>query len=58
MNLIEHQVVDILSKPYEQYGKWWVKVSANSYGVVGENTLMFDTKEQAENIKSGYWFDA
>jgi hypothetical protein len=56
MNLIDFFVTEIVSEPYFEYNKWWVKVKANGYGVVSNHELMFDTKEQCLNVTVGYKF--
>ena len=55
MNLCDCYVKEILSPVYTQYGKWWVKVSYESWGD-GESTLMFDTQEDAKKVCIGYHF--
>lgn len=61
MNLLEHYVTKIIGEPYcHDYSsgnfKWWLKVEAICYGYKCENTLMFDTKEDADKVKIGYMF--
>ncbi len=61
MNLLDHFVTEIIGKPYyHDYGsgnfKWWVKVKATCYGHETKNTLMFNTKEEADSVKIGYKF--
>lgn len=61
MNLLEHYVTDILSEPYyNDYGsgnfKWWVKVKSNCYGQETESDLMFDTLDEALEVKIGYMY--
>ena len=53
MNTIDAEVIEILSEPRTKYDKWWVDVRINSWGHKSTNTLMFDTKEEAESIKIG-----
>lgn len=54
MNLLDHIVISVDRAPYEQYGKWWVAVTGESWGRYSSNTLMFDTKEEAEAVKPGH----
>jgi len=54
MNLIDIYVVEILSEPFYEYEKWWLKVKSNAYGRLIEDTLMFDSKEECLKIKKGY----
>jgi len=56
-NLVNAIVEEILGKPYKEYGKWFLKVKYNSYGVLDTHTFMFDSKEEAEEIEVGHEFD-
>ncbi|WP_199722574.1 hypothetical protein [Parabacteroides sp. AF17-3] len=56
MNLIDAFVNKVLSGVYEQYGKFWVKVSYTDMGGSGETTLMFDNPSEAIDVKEGYKF--
>lgn len=56
MNLLDHAVTKILSEPYDKYNKWWVRVEYECYGNKGESSIMFNSKEQAEEVKVGYVF--
>ncbi len=56
MNLIDAFVNKVLSGVYEQYGKFWVKVSYTDMGGSGETTLVFDTPGEAIDVKEGYKF--
>mgnify|MGYP006994816436 FL=1 len=56
MNLLDHTVTKVLSKPYEKYYKWWVRVECEYYGNIGERLIMFNSKEQAEEVTVGYVF--
>jgi hypothetical protein len=58
MNLIEHYVTKIFGEPYEAYGMWWLRVEADCYGRIGENIIMFNTKNEAMNVSIGYEFFA
>ena len=57
MNLIEHTVTKVLSKPYFQY-MWQVDVAAVSYGREMQTVVSFNKKEDAEKVKPGYKFEA
>lgn len=46
----------VISGPYEEYGKWWIDVEYISWGVPGKTRLMFESKEQALEVKEGYKF--
>lgn len=54
MNLIEAVITEILSKPYEVYGKYWVDVKIDAYGHESETTIMFYTWEAADSVKVGH----
>jgi hypothetical protein len=56
MNLVECEVTQVISKPYFEYDKWWVKVMAKSYGIVFSSSLMFDTETECLNVSVGYKF--
>jgi len=56
MNLCDCYVKEILSTPYEAYGKWWVKVIYESWGTYSESTLMFSTQEEALGVQLGHHF--
>lgn len=56
MNILEHTVTMITGIPYFAYNKWWVPVVADCWGIPTETTLMFDTQEEAANVKIGYEF--
>lgn len=56
MNLVDCYVTEILGEPYEAYGKWWRKVKYESWGSPSESKLMFNTKEEAEQVAVGHHF--
>lgn len=56
MNLLDSTVTMVLSKPYEQYGKWWVDVKYDCWGRESKSKLMFDSLEEAAKMKPGYKF--
>lgn len=62
MNLIDCYVTKVLSDPYSRYNKfnnttyWIVDVEYNSYGVISNTELLFNTKEDALKVKIGYHF--
>ncbi len=51
MNLIEHWITAILSEPEERYNKFWVRVAYTCEGGKGESNLIFNTLEEAKQIK-------
>lgn len=53
MNTIDGFVSKIVSDPKHMYGKWFVKVIVNAYGVESEHDAMFDTKADAESLSVG-----
>lgn len=58
MNLIDCYVTKILDKPYEKYGKVWLKVEYEDNGYVFPVTtiLMLDSIREADTIHVGYCF--
>ncbi|HBM8825541.1 TPA: hypothetical protein L0V27_003893 [Escherichia coli] len=56
MNLVDAFVKKVISGPYEEYGKWWIDVEYISWGVPGKTRLMFESNEQALEVKEGYKF--
>lgn len=56
MNTVDCYVTEVLSAPYEAYGKWWVRVEAESWGRLQETTLMFNTEEEAKQVAIDYHF--
>jgi hypothetical protein len=56
MNLLDAYVTKIISKPFKDYGKWWVKVEYYCYSINSQTQLFFDTKEEAEKVEIGYKF--
>jgi hypothetical protein len=58
MNTTLHIVTEIMGEPYTMYGKWFVKVLADSYLAADSgDIMMFDTKEAAEYVFVGYEYD-
>lgn len=53
MNLIDLTVTSILSTPVKQYNHWWLKVAYTDIGGEGQTNLMFDTFEDASEVKIG-----
>ncbi|EDL2178053.1 hypothetical protein CQF81_12090 [Salmonella enterica subsp. enterica serovar Typhimurium] len=53
MNLVDAFVKKVISGPYKEYGKWWIDVEYISWGVPGKTRLMFESKEQALEVKEG-----
>lgn len=58
MNTIEHYVTEVIGQPYTMYGKWFVRVMADSYGRISEDRIMFDTEQAAKYVFVGYKYDA
>lgn len=56
MNLIDGWVTKVQGEPYYEYNKWWIKVEYVDEGRNGTSTLMFETKEEADNVQPGYKF--
>lgn len=56
MNSVDGFVTKVLSAPYEKYGKWWVKVEYDSWGVTSKTELMFNSKVEALLVDKGYKF--
>lgn len=53
MNVCDCHVMEVLSEPYYEYEKWWVKCRLNSHGMEYTSTLMFNTIQGARSIKIG-----
>lgn len=47
MNLVDAFVTKVISGPYEEYISW---------GVPGKSRLMFDSREQAQEVQEGFRF--
>ncbi len=57
MNLIDAWVTKIISdKPVFKYDKYWINVECNVMGHIQLSELMFDTEQEALDIKVGYKF--
>jgi hypothetical protein len=56
MNLVDAYVVEILDQPHKLYGKWFLEVRYDSWGGLSDHSLMFNTKEEAENVVVGHHF--
>lgn len=56
MNVIDAWVTKVQGEPYYKYDKWWVKVDSEDMGGTTNDTLMFETKEEAEKVQPGYKF--
>ena len=54
MNHLDFYVTEILAEPYENYGKFWVRVKGTcETNEVYETTLMFNTLQEALDVKVG-----
>lgn len=60
MNLIDAVVTNVIGIKYDDYGsgkyRWWVHVEYRDIGGTGEEEIMCNSKEEAENISPGYKF--
>lgn len=57
MNLCEAVVKEIIGESYQKFGYWFRNVKYESYGCLDEMSIMFKTKEEADNVIVGYKFD-
>ena len=57
MNLLTGTVTKVLSEPFIQYNKWWVKVEYNCYGRLSKTELMFTNIDSALKVDVGFTFD-
>lgn len=54
MNHLDFDVIEVLAEPYENYGKFWVRVKGTcETPEVYEKTLMFNTLQEALEVKAG-----
>jgi len=51
------EVKKVLSEPFIQYNKWWVKVEYDFYGRLSETELMFTNIDSALKVDVGFTFD-
>ena len=57
MNRLNAYVKKVMSnKPRYQYKKYWIKVEFLCYGLTSTVDLMFETEEEAMQVKEGYKF--
>lgn len=56
MNKLDATVIAVLGEPVQMYDKYFVKVEYVCEGVCGRTNLMFDTIEEAVNLKPGREF--
>lgn len=54
MNMLDAKVTKILSKPEFKYGKYFVKIEYECYGVYSETSAMFNTLEDAMGCNIGF----
>lgn len=57
-NSVSCKVIEVLSPPYEEFGRWCVDVKYNSWGNIYDGIVYVLTKEEAETVKVGYVFQA
>ena len=62
MNVLDHYVTKVIGKPYmKRYADklWWcLEVEYNCYGHPGTKELIFNTEDEAKQVKVGYVFQA
>lgn len=56
MNVLEHTVVKVMSKPYSINNAWFIDVIANCYGTKHETTVVKFSEEEIKEVKPGYKF--
>ena len=56
MNLLEAEVIEVLSEPYFKHDKWWVTVNYDCYDLKSKTELMFNTEEEAKKVEVGFKF--
>lgn len=49
-------VIEVQSEPRKENGKWVVDVACHRMGVGNQTNIVFKTKKEALEIKSGYTF--
>lgn len=54
MNVLDHVVVKVLSKPYQINDAWCVDVLSECYGSEINDTVVKLSKEEIEEVKPGY----
>lgn len=53
MNVIDAKIIEIKSKPYVLYGRFWVDVKVTAYGRESDTEVMCKTLEEAEKVHIG-----
>lgn len=53
MNLIDAKIIEVKSKPYILYGRFWVGVKVTAYGRESETEVMCKTLKEAEKVHIG-----
>ena len=57
MNKLDAEVIKVISrKPKFEYDKWWMKVEYECYGLHSETYLMFESEQEAIDLKVGFRF--
>ena len=51
-----HYVVEVLGRPYPEFGFWWVWVKARCHGGESETLLAFTVQDAALGVGFGYYF--
>jgi hypothetical protein len=54
MNVLDHVVLKVLSKPYQINDAWFVDVLSDCYGSEINDTVVKFSKEEIEEVKPGY----
>jgi hypothetical protein len=58
MNLVDVVVEKVLGEPVETPYGWKVRVAVNSWGHLHESEIHAVTKEDLEDVKEGYTYQA
>lgn len=51
-----HYVVEVLGRPYPEFGRWWVRVKARGHGGESETLLAFTAQDAALGVGFGHYF--
>jgi hypothetical protein len=54
MNVLDHTVIKVVSKPYQINNAWFIDVVSECYGSDINDTVVKFTKEDIEKVKPGY----
>lgn len=53
MNLLDAKIIEILSKPYSAYGRWFVDVKITCWGRESTTEVMRNTEAEAAAVQVG-----